>query len=334
MRTVFFGTPDWAVPSLKALAESAHRPVLIVTQPAKRRGRGEQRTGSPVALEGERLGVPRIEPASARDPGLLPRLVEMNADLFVVVAYGEILQRTLLEAPPHGCVNVHFSLLPRYRGAAPVQWALANGETTTGVTTMRIVPKLDAGPIYLQEEVAIDPGEHAPALGARLSEIGARLLVETIDRLERGPLVPREQDPSAASSARMLKAEDGWIDWTLPAEERPRVRAFDPWPGQSTSAASGRIKVLEARVASGPEAGGGSALPPAETAADHAAPLRPGSVLGAEEDACVVACGAGTAIALVTVRPGGKRSMTGAEALGGRHLSAREVLVGPTNGQA
>jgi methionyl-tRNA formyltransferase len=312
MKVVFFGTPDWAVPSLVALMGSEHRPSLVVTQPARRRGRAGAASPSPVAGTAARLGLPILEPESIRKTPFPEAMEREAADLFVVVAYGRIFPERLLAIPPRGAINVHFSLLPAYRGAAPVQWAIAEGETRTGATTMGMVKDLDAGPIYLQGEVAIERGEHAPSLGARLAEIGARLLVDTLDGIAAGRLEPREQDGARASLARLLTAEDGWIDWREPAWRiEQRIRGFDPWPGQSARSERGKLRVLEAR------AGGDRGPQRAEG----------GSVLGEGEGGAVrIACAGGTWLDATTVQPEARRPMGGAEALRGRHLRLGERL--------
>lgn len=318
MRIVFFGTPDWAVPSLEALARSSHSPLLIVTQPQKRRGRGSDLSSSPVAETGARLGLPVIAPESVKSQTFLAQVTELAPDLFVVVAYGKIFPRGLLSIPPAASINLHFSLLPAYRGAAPVQWAIAQGETQTGVTSMRMVAELDAGPIYLQEKVAIQEGEHAHRLGARLAEIGASLLLATVEGIATGSLRAREQDASLASYARILKPEDGWIDWSSAAPRIvQRVRGFDPWPGQASRSQKGTLKILEARS---------SSLPP-QTA------VAPGCVLGEANGSVRIACGGGSVLEAVMVQPEGRRSMSGSEALRGRHLRTGETLRTPDAAQ-
>jgi methionyl-tRNA formyltransferase len=325
MKIVFFGTPAWAVPSLEALARSQHSIVLAVTQPPRRRGRGGGASSSPVGEAAARLGIPVAEPASIKSSSALADMAHLAADLFVVVAYGRLFPQALLDLPPRGCVNLHFSLLPRWRGAAPVQWAIAEGDTETGATTMRMALALDAGPVYLQERLEIAPGEHAPALGERLARAGARLLVATADGLEAGTLVAREQDDTAVTVARILTPEDGIIDWTSPAEAIVRrVRGFDPWPGQTTRSRKGRIRILEARAAgawlsaAGETAGGRGTAPGAGAA--------PGAILGEARGALRIACGAGTVIEASIVQPEGRRAMSGSEAFRGRHLVADERL--------
>jgi methionyl-tRNA formyltransferase len=315
MRTVFLGTPGWAVASLEALAAGRHRPGLVVTQPPRRRDRGQQPRATPVADCSERLGIECLAVDSIREPSVVERLAAGGADLFVVVAYGEILPRATLELPRLGCVNLHFSLLPRYRGAAPVQWAIAEEATETGVTTMRIVAKLDAGPIYLQEAHPLGPDERAPALGGRLAVAGASLLLRTLDGIERGELTPREQDHERASYARALTSKDGEIDWTLGADATARrVRAFDPWPGQTTRCAAGRMKILEARAQTGAAEDGSRAIP--------------GQVLGAGGGALRIACAAGGVLEARLVRFEGRRTISGEEAFRGRLVHRGEQLGG------
>jgi methionyl-tRNA formyltransferase len=361
MKTVFLGTPAWAVPSLEILSESSHRPALALTQPARRRGREAAPTPSPIAAAAAALGIACEMTESVRSAETLARLASIGADLFVVVAYGEILPRAVLEMPRLGCVNLHFSLLPRYRGAAPVQWAIADGAKETGVTTMRLVSKMDAGPVYLQEPVAIEAGERAPALGSRLAPIGAALLLETLDGIERGTLDPIDQDAAHVTYARMLTAEDGWIDWNLPAEAIVRrVHGFDPWPGQAALGKKGKIKIVEARAVPGIEgrngsgagvdtSGGEEEAPTtkksggkaeaaavttdrsegkAEAEAAPAAP-QPGCVLGTAGDGCRIACADGSVMEALVVRPEGRGDMTGAEAVRGRQLSVGDILGRP-----
>lgn len=321
MRIVFFGTPEWAVPSLEALAAASHDIPLVVTQPARRRGRGSASSPSPVGATAGALGLPILEPDSVRSPEVVARLADAKADLFVVVAYGKIFPQALLDLPGLGALNVHFSLLPRYRGAAPVQWALANGETTTGATTMRMVRALDAGPVYLQEPCAIAPGEHAPALGARLARIGAALLAKTIDGLASGNLAPREQEPVGATLAPMLTRKDGQIDWRCTAQTiAQRIAGFDPWPGQSARARKGVLRLLEARARALP-----AGAPDAAGAAGEHAPS--GTILGVEGRALLIACAVGTVLEATRVQPEARSAMSGADAVRGLHLAIGEQLV-------
>ena len=249
MRIVFMGTPAPAAASLEALLEGPDKVVGVVTQPDRPSGRGQATTPSPVRRIADGRGIPVLTPLRMKDPGLLERLRGWRPDLMAVVAYGRILPQSILDLAPLGCVNVHYSLLPRYRGAAPMQWAILQGEAVTGVTTMRLVAEMDAGPILLAEAAPVEPGDTVTTLEARLAPLGARLLKETVAGLGRGSLTPRPQDPAAATFAPMLRKEDGLIDWSHPALEiERRVRAFTPWPSAFTWWQRKRIKVHAARL--------------------------------------------------------------------------------------
>lgn len=244
-KLVFFGTPDFAVPTLEALVESGRTPALAVTQPAKPAGRGQAVQQPPVAVRAEQLGVEVAQPERLVDEAFLGRLEEISPDVAVVVAFGRIFPPRLLELPKHGCINLHASLLPRYRGAAPIQAALLHGEKKTGVTTMRMEEELDSGPILLQEEVPIRLHETAGELTARLAPIGARLMVETLDELDRGKLKERKQREESVSYARQIVKADGRADWSLSADELyHRVRAFDPWPGLTSHFRNRPVKIV------------------------------------------------------------------------------------------
>ncbi len=247
LRAVFFGTPAFAVPCLEALIESGFRVPLVVTQPDRPAGRHAAPLPSPVAREAAALRIAMVKPERLRgNAEILEAVRASGADVGVVVAYGMILPAALLDLPRLGFVNVHASLLPRYRGASPIQAALLAGERETGVVTMRVVEELDAGPIYLARRVAIEPRDDAGSLSARLAGLGAELLVETLRGLESGTLAakPQEGEPSFC---RPIRREDGQVDWTLPAAviER-RLRAYTPWPGLYTFLGKTRIKILEA----------------------------------------------------------------------------------------
>jgi methionyl-tRNA formyltransferase len=240
MRLVFMGTPDFASASLEALLRSDDSVVGIVTQPDRPKGRGQTFTPSPVKILAQREQIPLLQPLKMKDPEFLEALGGWKPDLIAVAAFGRILPPTILSLPPRGCINVHGSLLPKYRGAAPIQWAIINGETKTGITTMLMDEGMDTGAMLLQESIPITPDDTAGTLLPRLAELGGRLLVETIARLKAGTLVPRQQDSSSATLAPLLKKEDGAIDWTLPAIVLVnRVRGLSPWPGAYTTAAGG-----------------------------------------------------------------------------------------------
>jgi len=232
---VFMGTPQIAAATLESLLGSTDRVVGVVTRPDRPSGRGQKPAPSPVRKLAEAHGVPVTAPEKIRAPEVLETLRVWRPQIIVVVAYGRILPKTILDLPPYGCLNVHYSLLPKYRGAAPAAWTIINGEEQGGVTTMKLVEKMDAGAIYLQEPLPLAPDETTGSLQKKLTPIGSRLLAETLGRLKEGSLIPREQDGSQASLAPMLKKEDGLIDWRRAAVEiERRVRGFDPWPGSFT----------------------------------------------------------------------------------------------------
>lgn len=225
--------------------------VGVVTQPDRPVGRGQKVQPSPVRRLAQQRGIPVAAPEKIRSPEFLSALAGWAPHLIVVVAYGRILPRSILDLSPGGCLNVHYSLLPKYRGAAPIPWAIIAGEEKSGVTTMRLVEKMDAGPIFLQEAVELSADETAASLEAKLIPLGARLLLDTLQRLEQGTVVAAPQREEEATLAPMLKKEDGCLDWALAAEaiER-RIRAFDPWPGAFTYCQGRLMKIYRARVVS------------------------------------------------------------------------------------
>ncbi|MEQ1656721.1 MAG: methionyl-tRNA formyltransferase [Nitrospira sp.] len=232
MRIVFMGTPEFAVPSLEALLKSDDQVVGIVTQPDRPKGRGQQLTPPPIKLIAQREGIPFLQPVKIRVPEFLAALAAWKPDLIAVTAYGRILHSPILTLPPMGCVNVHGSLLPKYRGAAPVQWAVINGEIETGITTMLMDEGMDTGAMLLQKSLPICPDDTAGSLAPRLAELGGRLLVETIARLKAGTITPLPQDHALATLAPPLKKEDGAIEWSTSATSiANRVRGLSPWPG-------------------------------------------------------------------------------------------------------
>jgi methionyl-tRNA formyltransferase len=263
-----------------------------------------------VKLAAVEAGVPVHQPRGVRGPEFHERVASIAPDVLVVVAYGRILGEPLLRLAPHGAVNVHFSLLPAYRGAAPVQWALVRGETTTGVTTMLMNERLDEGDLLLQREVAIAPGEHAPALESRLAVVGAGLLVETLAGLAARTIAPRPQDSRVATLAPLLSKADGAGDpqWTA-REIEGRVRGFDPWPGVWFAREGRRVRVAAARAEEG-------AL----------ADLPPGTLAAAAGGGLWMACGGGTKLRLLRLQPEGSREMTIADALNGRRIQAGDRL--------
>lgn len=241
------GTPAFAVQSLSLLAER-HDVVEVFTQPDRPAGRGRKLQAPPVKRRAEELRIPVFQPTSVRDEESLARLAGHAPEVIAVVGYGQFIPKRIRELAPHGCVNVHSSLLPKYRGAAPVNWALARGETRTGVTTIRLERELDAGDILMASEIDIGRRETASQLEERLAPLGAELLVETLAGLESGTLRPQSQDHAAATRAPLLRREDGLVDWSLTAEEiHNRMRGFDPWPGIFSFFRGQRLRILDAR---------------------------------------------------------------------------------------
>jgi len=310
VRVVFLGTPGVAVPALDALIEAGHDVALVVTQPDRPAGRSRRPLPSAVKQAALERGLELFQPVKVRGAAFRERLAAGRPDILVVVAYGRILPGPVLALGPGGAVNVHFSLLPAYRGAAPVQWALARGEAVTGVTTMLMNEKMDEGDILLQREVAITPGEHAPALERRLADVGSTLLVETVRDLQAGRLVPRRQDHSAATLAPLLSRADGEIAPDLRADEiEGRVRGFDPWPGVWLARAGRRLRLVEVRAAQG--------LDPGQP---------PGSLTELTREGLVMVCGGGTRLLLVGVQPEGRRVLGARDAVNGRHLQVGDRL--------
>ena len=308
MRIVFMGTPEVAAFSLERLFEAPEPVVGVVTQPDRPAGRGRKTILSPVRRAAEIHGVPTLAPEKIRDPSFFDVLSKWAPDLIVVVAYGRILPRQILELAPHGCLNVHYSLLPKYRGAAPVPWAIIGGEEKSGVTTMRLVEKMDAGPIFLQREISVAPNDTTASLQAKLAPVGAELLVETIAGLKAGNLTPQAQDESKVTYAPVLKKEDGLIDWNLPAVSiERRVRGFNPWPSAYTYLAGNLLKIHRARV-----------IEMAEKAA-------PGEVLKADKEGLWIVTGAG-ALSLEEVQLENRKKMTAREFLNGTRVEKGACL--------
>ena len=310
MRLVFLGTPAFAVPSLEKLVGAGHDVLLVVTQPDRPLGRGLRIAVSPVKHAAFRLRVPLAQPERVRRPEAVETLRSLAPDCMVVVGYGQIVPQSVIDIPPHGIVNVHASLLPKYRGAAPIQWAIANGESRTGVTTMRIDAGLDTGDILLARETEIGHEETAVELGARLAQLGADLLIETLEEIEAGSLVPRKQDASQATLAPILKKEDGLIDWQPPAESvHNLIRGMQPWPGAFTAFRGQALRVWQSRVV-------GQALSRAN----------PGGFIGLKPP--TVACGLG-ALELGEVQLEGRRRMSAADFANGQRLTEVELLGEP-----
>jgi methionyl-tRNA formyltransferase len=297
MRLVFLGTPSFAVPTLQAVAR-IHEIVTVVTQPDRPKGRGHEFAAS--AVKQAALGLPVYQPERIKRPEAQAHLASLKPEIMVVVGYGQIIPQPVIDIAPRGIVNVHASLLPKYRGAAPIQWAIINGDARTGVTTMQINAGLDTGDILLARETEIGPEETALELGDRLAVMGAELLVETLDGLSRGVIRPRKQDDAQASLAPILKKEDGEIDWKQPAAAiHNRVRGLVPWPGAYTRFRGQLLHIWRARLA--PEG-----IPPA-----------PGRVL---------VCGDGRMLELLEVQLEGRKRMSAEAFANGQRLTKNDVL--------
>ena len=252
MKVVFLGTPDFAVPSLQALARAGHDIVGVFTQPDRPKGRGNQLAQPPVKIAAANLQLPVYQPERVRRPESVELLRSLGADIMVVVGYGQIIPQNIIDLPKYGILNVHASLLPKYRGAAPIQWAIANGEQTTGVTIMQIDAGLDTGDMLEKASLPIGPDETAPELSARLAPRGAELLIDTIQNIEAGSAGREPQREDEATLAPILKKEDGLIDWSKPAAViYNRFRGFQPWPGAYTSFRGQQLSITRAALADG-----------------------------------------------------------------------------------
>ncbi len=312
MKTIFFGTPEFAVPALAAMVEAGYAPSAVITRPARPVGRGHKLQDPPVAVWAAGHGLEVLQPEKVNTRSFRRQLKTLAPDVAVVVAFGQIFRRRLLALPRHGCLNLHASLLPCYRGAAPIQAAIAAGETMTGVTTMIMDEGLDTGPILLQEELPVAPSETAPALSRRLAEHGGELMVETLRALGRGELISREQPQAGASYAPQLTKADGIVDWRRTAAEiHNRLRAYTPWPGQAATWQGKRVKLISASPLDGRGSG------PPGTVLE----LRPGpGAEGRAENLLPVVCGGGTLLALHRVQLAGKKPVAAADFANGQRL--------------
>ena len=256
MRVVFMGTPDFAVGTLKALISSEHEVAAVVTQPDKPKGRGKAMQFTPVKEVAVEAGIPVMQPIKVRDPQVVADLQELQPDVIVVVAFGQIIPKSILEMPKYGCVNVHASLLPKYRGAAPIQWAVIDGEEKSGVTTMQMDMGLDTGDMLLKKEVVLEEQETGGSLFDKLSQVGAELLMETLKGLEAGSIVPEKQpEESPTPYAAMMTKELGKIDWNKDAVSIERlIRGLNPWPSAYTKMGEKTLKIWSAEVHEGGDA--------------------------------------------------------------------------------
>jgi len=307
MNLVFCGTPRFAVPTLEKLVEAGFTVRLVVTQPDKPSGRGMQLAASPVKQSASRLGIPITQPEKIKkNEEFREQLAGIAPEAIVVVGYGRIIPQWMIDLPPLGNINLHASLLPKYRGAAPIQWAIAIGETVTGVTTMRIDAGLDTGDILLQKELPIGPNDTAETIAPTMAAIGADLMVETLRGLKNGTVQPRPQDNSNSSVAPILNREDGLIDFNRSAVEiLNRLRGFRPWPGAFTTFRGKQLHVWVGTPVS-------SSVPPGE--------------IRVEADRLIVGCGSGTALELLEVQLEGKKRMAARDFVHGHQPKAGERM--------
>lgn len=298
VKLVFCGTPRFAVPTLDRLVEAGFQVSLVVTQPDRPKGRGLELVASPVKQRAVQLGLPITQPEKIKNNGdFRSRLTDLNPDAIIVVGYGRIIPQWMLDLPPFGNINLHASLLPKYRGAAPIQWAIAQGEATTGITTMKIDAGLDTGDILLQQEIPIAPVDTAETLAPKLAAAGANLMITTLQGLQTGTVHPHPQDHSKATLAPILKKEDGLIDFSRSAiEVLNRLRGFQPWPGAHSKFRGKNLQVWQAALFD-------RALPSSE--------------LKTEGNQLLVGCGEGTAIELLEVQLEGKKRTSGADFIRG-----------------
>ena len=305
-RIIFMGTPDFACPTLQKLIERGDTIVAVVTQPDRPKGRGQRLMPPPVKELAEKHGIPVYQPLKVRDPDFVDIIRGLKPDVIVVVAFGQILPKSLLEIPQHGCINVHASLLPRYRGAAPLNRCIINGEAETGVTTMLMDVGLDTGDMLLTQGTPLDENEDIVSLHDRMASLGADLLAETLDRLASGGIVPQPQDNAASCYAPMLKKEDGIINWHADARTiHNQVRGLAVWPGACTLINGQVLKIFRTRVGNGSGA--------------------PGTVLQATKDTFEVACQSGS-LFLQELQLSGKKRLDSASFLAGYPVSEGTLL--------
>ncbi len=311
MRLVFFGTPEFALPSLKLLHESRHQVKLVVSRADKPVGRRQEVTAPPVVELAERLGLPCWQPTSLKAEEAVERLKGAEADVAVVVAYGKLIPAQLLAVPRCGFVNLHPSLLPRHRGPSPIQWALVSGDRVTGVSTMLLDEGMDTGPLLLQERVDIQPWENADELAERLSKAGADLVLKTLDGLEQGTVTPHPQPTDGVSVSPLLRRSFGSVDWSMPARQLVnRLRGLTSWPGLYTELRGGRLKIHQLEE-----------VTPAPTGDES-----PGTVLSADAAGIVVRCGRGTAARITELQREGRRRLPADAFLVGERVVRGERL--------
>lgn len=315
MRVVFMGTPDFSVPILRRLITDGYEIAAVVTQPDRPKGRKKKLTPPPVKIEAEKHGIPVLQPEKIREPEQLEKVLSFEPDIVVTAAFGQILPKKLLDAPRLGCINVHASLLPEYRGGAPIHRAIIDGEKETGVTIMYMAEKLDAGDILTQTIVSIDEDDTVGTLHDKLSKAGMELLAETLPRVEAGELRPVKQDETKVTFAPNIKRAEEEIDWAASGEAIfNQIRGLNPWPGAYTYDKDRVLKIWQAsKVASSSDA-------------------LPGTVIDVAENAFTVQSGNGTAVNVTELQPSGKKRMTTAQFLQGTNVRNGDRL-GDLNGQ-
>lgn len=338
MKIIFMGTPDFAEQILDALVAAGHEIVLAVTQPDKPRGRKKILTSPEVKRYAAEHGIEVLQPVSIRQPEAVAKLAQYPADVAVVAAFGQILPKEVLKMPRLGCVNVHASILPKYRGAAPIQWAVLNGDETTGVTTMQMGVGLDDGDILEQEEISLDPHETGASLFDRLAAVGRGLIVRTLEDLDAGRIQARPQDPSKASHVGMIRKDMGRLDFSRPAEELERVvRGLNSWPSAFTSYQGTTLKIWragvlrdECQVAEDPRdaqdrSGPDAARVPKAISTVGSSAVCPGRIFAVTNDAIYVKCGRGL-LRIEEIQKAGKKNMSAADFLRGHKIRAGESL--------
>lgn len=309
MKIVFMGTPDFSVPGLRALVKAGHEVAAVVTQPDKQKGRGKAVQAPPVKEAAVEMGIPVLQPRRIRDEEWLPILAAYKADLFVVIAFGQILPQTILDLPKYGCINVHASLLPKYRGAAPIQQCLIDGETKTGVTIMQMDAGLDTGDMLSRVEVEIDANETGGSLHDKLSAVGAGLLTDTLPQIEDGTVTREKQDDAKSCYAGMLKKELGAVDWSMDAAAIERlIRALNPWPSAYTRLGKKTLKLWKARVVENTDAA-----------------AAPGQVIAVGKHSFTVAAGSG-ALEILSLQLEGKKRMDTESFLRGYAVESGRIL--------